>query len=98
MIAPQSALFAGTVVLVPLLFLTLPTAAVGQSRLPACPNDNPRPSWDKRQGTKSLASGGKFVGEFRGGKLNGQGTHTYTNGAKYVGEFSDGNFSGQGTL
>jgi hypothetical protein len=77
--------------------LLLPTVAAGQS-LPPCPSDSPEQSWNNCQGTKIFASGGKYVGEFRDGKLNGQGTHTYTNGAKYVGEFRDGNFSGEGTL
>ena len=86
-----------TVALLVILAL-LPTIAFGQSRLPPCPNDNPEASWDNCQGTKTFASGGKYVGEFRNGKLSGHGTHTYTNGAKYVGEFIDGNFSGQGTL
>jgi hypothetical protein len=79
------------------LSLLLPTVAAGQS-LPPCPNDSPEQSWDDCQGTKTFASGGKYVGEFRGGKLNGHGTHTYTNGARYIGEFKDGNFSGEGTL
>jgi hypothetical protein len=84
----------------PLFFilLLLPTLAVGQSRLPPCPNDNPESSWDNCQGTKMFSSGGKYVGDFRGGKLNGQGTHTYSNGATYVGEFRDDNYNGRGTL
>ena len=85
-----------TVLATPLCLL-LPTVAAGQS-LPPCPNDSPEQSWDDCQGTKTFASGGKYVGEFRGGKLNGHGTHTYTNGARYIGEFKDGNFSGEGTL
>jgi hypothetical protein len=58
--------------------LLFSTSAVGQSRLPTCSNDDPESSWDNCQGTKTFASGGKYVGEFRDGKLSGQGTHTYT--------------------
>jgi hypothetical protein len=72
--------------------------AIAQSILPPCPGDSPETSWDNCQGSKTFASGGKYFGEFREGKLNGRGTHTYTNGSKYVGEFKDGNFNGQGTL
>ena len=78
--------------------ITLATVALGQNSLPPCPNDSPEQAWDNCQGIKLFASGGKYVGEFRGGKLNGHGTHTYTNGARYAGEFRDGDFSGEGTL
>jgi hypothetical protein len=80
------------------VFLLSSTIAVAQSSLPPCPGDSPEPSWDSCQGSKTFASGGKYFGEFRDGKLNGRGTHTYSNGSKYVGEFKEGNFNGQGTL
>ena len=41
---------------------------------------------------------GKYVGEFKDGKPNGQGTLTLSDGTKYVGEFKDGLENGQGTL
>jgi hypothetical protein len=72
--------------------------AIAQSTLPPCPGDGPDTSWDSCHGSKTFASGGRYIGEFRAGKLNGRGTHSYTNGTKYVGEFKDGNFNGQGTL
>src|ERR1700682_1307269 len=72
--------------------------AIAQSSLPPCPGESPESSWDNCQGSKTFATGGKYFGEFRDGRLNGRGTHTYTNGSKYVGEFSEGNFNGQGTL
>ena len=40
---------------------------------------------------------GKYVGEYKDGKPNGQGTLTLSDGTKYVGEFKDGNQNGQGT-
>ena len=43
------------------------------------------------------ANGDTYVGEFKGGKFNGQGTYTFSYGDKYVGEFKNGTFSGQGT-
>ena len=41
---------------------------------------------------------GKYVGEFKDGKPNGQGTLTLFDGTKSVGEFKDEEFHGQGTL
>ena len=40
---------------------------------------------------------GKYVGEFKDGKPNGQGTLTLSDGGKYVGEFKEGKRHGQGT-
>jgi hypothetical protein len=45
----------------------------------------------------TYSSGGRYVGQWRDGKRNGQGTHTYADGAKYVGEWQDGLENGQGT-
>jgi hypothetical protein len=96
----RPALFASAAFLTPLLLVLflLPAVAVGQSHLPSCSVDSPESSWDNCQGSKTFASGGKYVGEFRDGTLNGQGTHTYIDGSKYVGEFSGGNLNGLGTL
>ena len=41
---------------------------------------------------------GKYVGEFKDGKQNGQGTYTYPDGQKYVGRWKDGKDNGQGTF
>jgi len=40
---------------------------------------------------------GKYVGEIKNGRPNGQGTFTFLNGTKYVGEYKDGLENGQGT-
>jgi pyruvate-formate lyase-activating enzyme len=42
--------------------------------------------------------GEKFIGEFKGGKINGQGTYIFPTGDMYVGEFKDGKKHGQGTF
>ena len=39
--------------------------------------------------TTTYPDGGKYVGEFKYGKKNGQGTYTHYDGSKYVGEFKD---------
>ena len=49
------------------------------------------------QGTYTLASGGKYIGEFKDNKYHGKGTTTLTSGEKYVGEYKDGKYHGQGT-
>ena len=54
-------------------------------------------SWNNCIGTRTWPSGGKYVGEYRDGKIHGQGTYTWPDGGKYVGEHSDGQRSGQGT-
>ena len=48
-------------------------------------------------GTKILANGRQYVGEFKDSKIHGQGTYTYTSGDKHVGEYKDGKRHGQGT-
>ena len=42
-------------------------------------------------------SDGKYIGEIKNGKPNGQGTYTFPDGKKYVGKFKDGKKHGQGT-
>jgi hypothetical protein len=42
--------------------------------------------------------GGKYAGEWKDGKPNGQGTVTWPDGQKYVGGFKDGIMNGQGTV
>ena len=67
-----------------------------QSNLPGCRGvDISR--WSNCVGTKTFASGHKYVGEWKYGKQNGQGTLTTANGDKYVGEWKDDKANGQGT-
>jgi hypothetical protein len=64
--------------------------------LPACQGQVVG-KWDNCFGSKTYASGNKYVGEYKNGTRNGQGTYTFANGDTYVGEFKDGKYSGQGT-
>lgn len=47
-------------------------------------------------GTRTIANGDKYVGEFVQSKFHGKGTYTYANGDKYEGEFLNGKFTGKG--
>lgn len=47
-------------------------------------------------GTFTGSDGSKYIGELKGGKLNGQGKVTNANGDNYVGEFKDGLPNGYG--
>ena len=69
------------------------------SALPECPKQrNPTNSpWLNCFGTYTYPKGGKYVGEYKDDKRDGQGTFTYANGNKYVGEWKNGKFHGQGT-
>ena len=49
------------------------------------------------QGTFTLASGNKYVGQFKDNNYNGQGTFTWTNGDKYIGQWKDDKQNGKGT-
>ena len=42
-------------------------------------------------------SDGKYIGEIKNVKPNGQGTYTFPDGKKYVGGFKDGEKHGKGT-
>jgi len=79
------------------LLVILPTGnSVFASDLPACPSDTSA-YFHNCFGTFTYADGGKYVGEFKDDKQNGQGTYTSANGDKYVGEFKDDKRNGQGT-
>ena len=62
--------------------------AAEASDLPPCPEDQNQ-RFHNCFGTFTLASGSKYVGEWRDDDYHGQGTYTYADGAKYVGEFRD---------
>ena len=49
------------------------------------------------QGTYTLSSGEKYVGQYKDDERNGQGTNTWPYGSKYVGQWKDGKKNGQGT-
>jgi hypothetical protein len=70
--------------------------ASAQSNLPACQGSDVS-RWSNCVGSNTFASGNKYVGEFKDGKINGQGTYTFASGNIYVGEFKDGKINGQGT-
>lgn len=55
-------------------------------------------SWNDCIGTRALANGSKYEGEFRAGMYHGKGTLVSANGSKYSGEFRNGMFHGKGTL
>jgi len=77
-----------------LAFILMVGGAYAQSNLPACPSSG---YFHNCFGTATVASGSKYVGEWKDGKPNGQGTGTRPNSYKYVGEFKDGWPNGQGT-
>ena len=45
-----------------------------------------------------IFTNGKYVGEFKDGKRNGNGIFNSPDGSKYVGEFQDGKKHGQGII
>src|SRR3974377_1811103 len=77
------------ILLTGLLLTTGGTSVVGQTKLPACSTSLPQPRWDNCQG-EYTSENGKYIGDFKSGKSNGQGAATFSDGTKYVGEFKDG--------
>ena len=65
--------------------------------LPPCLGDPATSFWTNCVGTFTAPNGGKFVGEYKDHKKNGQGTSTFPDGEKFVGEFRDDKRNGQGT-
>jgi uncharacterized membrane protein YhaH (DUF805 family) len=80
------------------LFLASLLSAAESWALPPCPGSYNQDTWTNCQGTGTFADGGKYVGEFKDGKLHGQGTGTWADGGKYVGEWKGGEVHGQGTF
>ena len=79
-----------------LVLLAVLAGGVSASDLPDCVGDD-YSGWNNCFGTYTSASGGKYVGEWKDGNLDGQGTLTSASGSKYVGELKDGKRNGQGT-
>jgi hypothetical protein len=50
------------------------------------------------QAKRSYSNGDTYVGEFRGGMLNGKGVYQFANGNRYEGEFRDNHIQGNGTF
>jgi hypothetical protein len=40
----------------------------------------------------TFPEGGKYVGQWKDGQMNGQGTMTHPDGSKYVGQFKNNEF------
>lgn len=72
-------------------------AQTSLGNLPACHGSNTS-YWSNCFGSKTDPSGTKYVGEFKGGKRNGQGTFIFTNGNKYVGEWMEDKYNGLGAI
>jgi hypothetical protein len=78
-----------------LLNLVICSLAMAQSPLPKCPEDKSN-GWSECFGAIKLSDGDTYIGEWRGGRPNGQGTATLGKD-KYVGAWKDGQYSGYGT-
>ena len=63
------------------------------SDLPDCPNDT-NVLWNNCFGTYTYADGGKYVGEWKGRKMNGQGTYTSKDRTIREGIWEDDEFLG----
>jgi len=74
-----------------------PAQTISFGNLPACQGSNTS-YWSNCFGSKTDPSGTKYVGEFKGGKRNGQGTFIFANGNKYVGEWREDKYNGLGTI
>ena len=73
------------------------SAQTSFGNLPVC-QGNDVSKWSNCFGTKTDPSGTKYVGEFKGGKRNGQGTYIFANGNKYVGEWMEDKYNGLGAI
>ena len=67
-------------------------ASAGKSfALPPC-LEHTDTYWDNCFGTRTYADGGKYVGEWKDDKWNGQGTFTYADGRVKAGVWDKGEF------
>ena len=72
------------------------TQLVVESSLPECKGTIPS-MWTNCHGTYASAKG-KYVGEWKDGKIHGQGTYTFSDGDKYVGGWKKNKMHGKGTI
>jgi len=81
------------------VFLVLMVCNVAQA-LPECEGSDIS-KWTNCKGTYIFEGEGKYVGEWKDGKLHGHGIFTFTSGEwtgdKYVGQFENNTFHGKGT-
>lgn len=87
--------FRNLALILPISLIT--THACAESLLPSCPL-TPQSQWNNCVGVSDISTGSKYVGEFRGGALNGRGRWSLPSGGVYEGEFKDNEMSGQGVL
>lgn len=81
-----------------LTFVMLNNMVSAESTLPACEGKDAK-KWTNCFGTFRGVldgAGGKYVGEWKDGKLDGQGTFTFFNGEKYVGGWKSDRQHGRG--
>ena len=78
-----------TILCIPALLLLSSTE--GWS-LPPCEGSYNATTWTNCFGTATYADGGKYVGEYKDGKIHGQGTLTSAEGRVLKGMFRDGKF------
>ncbi|NUO01681.1 MAG: hypothetical protein HUU01_13830, partial [Saprospiraceae bacterium] len=76
------------ILLVPILILSMIHLAKAQCLSGNCQNGN---------GVFLLASGDRYIGQFRDGKIQGTGSCFYTDGSRYQGEWEEGLPNGKGT-
>ena len=74
--------------IIAILLLSLTSTAYA---LPNCPSDE-SVRWHNCFGTLTLASGDKYVGEWKDDKRHGQGTYTYSDGTKDSGYYMNDEF------
>ena len=68
------------------------------SSLLTCKGSHNATRWTDCFGTHTAANGGKYVGEWKDGKYNGNGIFTRPDGSKYVGKWKGNIPEGRGTI
>ncbi len=84
-------------VLLTLLLMVMPLAALAQSSPPPCPpTDVKHLCFGELTGKDASGDEWKYLGEFKDDKRHGLGTVSIDDGKKYVGQFKDGKYDGLG--